>query len=80
MEMQTLDKLFAQNWIEQFREDYYGPAGNMSCPIMGVDEVLEDAGLDIVIMDCLHWASCGTRRITWKSRYRYHHGFTALPR
>ena len=69
--MQTSDKLFAQNWIEQFREDYYSPAGNMDCPIMSAYEVHMDAGLDDVIMDCLHWMSCGDRRVTWQRRYNF---------
>lgn len=74
--MQTSDNLFAQNWIEQFRADYYGPAGNMDCPIMSVREVETNSGLRDVIMDCLHWSSCGVRHYTW--RWRYDHPFGSI--
>lgn len=78
--MQTSDKLFAQNWIEQFREDYYGLAGNQGCPIMTVYEVRANCSLNDVIMDCLHWVSCGDRDDTWSARYNYPFGVIALSR
>ena len=79
--MQTSDKLFAQNWIEQFREDYYGPAGNMDCQIMDAQEVSIDTSLNTVIMNCLHWASCdATRGYTWRDRYGYPFRTIALSR
>jgi len=79
--MQTSDKLFAQNWIEQFREDYYGPAGNMDCPIMDAYVVRTNSSLDSVIMDCLlRWMRCGDRLGTWSTRYDYPFGRIALSR
>lgn len=69
--MKASDLLFAQNWIEQYKLEFYGEG--RTCGIVGniLDfRVMED-GDDSVryyIMETLHWSVCRDENL-WGIRY-----------
>lgn len=63
--MATLDIIFAQNWIEQFREDYPVAGGEMVR--QGVLAYCRTHTPDNVMMD-LHWRQCRNPS-TMQARY-----------
>lgn len=63
--MNALDVIFAQNWVEQFREDY--PVAGRIMNVEGVMRYLRRVDPSRAMMD-LHWLEC---RNTLLAQRRY---------
>lgn len=63
--MNALDVIFAQNWVEQFREDY--PVAGRNMNVEGVMRYLRRVDPSTAMMD-LSWVEC---RNTWLAQRRY---------